>query len=304
MRKSAVFLALFLIITSVALAQENMGARPIAMGGAFTGLADDVNAIFLNPAGIGYIRGEMASVSTKISEGKEYTLIGGVERTAIGSFGIGYIGASKPLESADDGVVYVDDGNKPVKELNQTLVLSYARELNDFMVVPRFMGRLSLGTNLKLSSMRVANAKGLSEPTGSAVNADVAAVFRPNDDLSWGFNLKNCFDRADAEDGSEDQSGMVAAFGVSGNVFDKTLTWSVEDRCMGVEWKPMGQGLALRMGKDGDYNTAGFGISISGFGIDYAYLEKEEKVHYVAVSIAIEREQKEADMRQAGLSLQ
>jgi len=34
-----------------------MGARPLAMGGAFVGLADDVNALFFNPAGLTRVQG-------------------------------------------------------------------------------------------------------------------------------------------------------------------------------------------------------------------------------------------------------
>ena len=32
------------------------GARPMAMGGAFAGVADDIHAVYWNPAGIGQIR--------------------------------------------------------------------------------------------------------------------------------------------------------------------------------------------------------------------------------------------------------
>jgi len=299
MRKLVILLSAVLLITSVSLAQENMGARPIGMGGAFTGLADDVNAIFVNPAGIGYIRGEMASVSTKISEGKEYTIIGGVEHTSYGSFGIGYVGASSPLEDAGE-YVYVDEGNTPVKAIDQTLVLTYARELNEFMVVPKFMGRLSLGTNLKLSSLRVASAKGLSQPIGSNVNLDLAAVFKPNDDLSCGVSLKNFMERDTAVEGDGTKPGLSTAFGVSGKLFNKSVIWSAESGSLGLEWRPI-NGLALRMGRDGEYSTAGFGINVNGFGVDYGYMEKEEPVHYVAVSVSIDRSKPEADLRQAAL---
>jgi hypothetical protein len=300
MRKFVIILSAILLITSASLAQENMGARPIGMGGAFTGLADDVNAIFVNPAGIGYLRGEMASVSTKVSEGKEYTIIGGVEHTSFGSFGIGYVGTSSPLE--DTETVYVDEGNTPVKTLDQTLVLSYARELNEFMVVPKFMGKLSLGTNLKLSSLRIANAKGLSQPVGSAVNLDLAAVFKPHDDLSCGISLKNFLDKKATLEEGEGRTGLSTAFGISGKAFNKSVTWSAEGGSLGLEWKPI-RGLALRVGKDGEYNTAGFGINVNGFGVDYGYLEKEEPVHYVAVSVAIDRSSQEADLRQAALDM-
>lgn len=298
--KKIIFLFLVIsILASITFAQENMGARPIGMGGAFTGLADDVNAIFVNPAGIGYVRGEMALVSTKIVEGKEYTLIGGVEHTAFGSFGVGYVGSSFPLNSLS-GTASIDDGNTPVKALNQTLVLSYARELNEFMVVPKSMGRLSIGTSLKFISARTNNAKGLSSIQGSGINADFAAVFRPNDNLSLGVNVKNLFEKDDQL--NEAQIFDVAA-GVSGNVFDKSLIWSVEGGSLGIEWKPISE-LALRVGKDGNYNTAGFGINLDGLGVEYGYMEKEEPIHYLAVSVTIDRSKTNSDLRQASLNIE
>ncbi|MEE8638743.1 MAG: hypothetical protein V3T21_06875 [Candidatus Margulisiibacteriota bacterium] len=293
MKKAILCLFVVLILASLTLAQENMGARPIGMGGAFTGLADDVNAIFVNPAGIGYLRGEQALVSTKFSEGKEYTIIGGVERTPIGSFGVGYVGSSASLNDEDTST----------RAINQTLILSYARELNEFMVIPKHMGKLSLGTNLKFSSLRLGNAQGLAETRGSALNADIAAVFRPNDDFSWGVSVKNCFDKNSQANENQIESGMDVAFGISGKVFNKSLIWSAEGKSLGCEWRPV-RGLALRVGKDGDYNTAGFGINVHGFCVDYGYMEKEEPVHYVAVSIAIDREKASANLRQASLNLE
>jgi len=40
---------------------HGMGARAMAMGGAFTGVADDVSAIYYNPAGLAQIHGHQAS---------------------------------------------------------------------------------------------------------------------------------------------------------------------------------------------------------------------------------------------------
>ena len=39
-----------------AFALSGLGARPAAMGGAFTGLADDVEAVYYNPAGLGWVK--------------------------------------------------------------------------------------------------------------------------------------------------------------------------------------------------------------------------------------------------------
>lgn len=269
-----------IVLTLTAFAQENMGARPVAMGGAFTGLADDANAIFVNPAGIGYLSGEHSTISTKILEGKEYVIMGGVEKTPFGSFGIGYMGASYPLETLSENN---KDANTLLRAQNQTLILSFARELNDFMVVPKNMGQLSIGTSLKLSSSKASNGLGLSVDQGSGINADFAAVFKPNEDLSYGLNLKDFFSSS-----SQTESSPNLAMGISGKLLNKSITWSLEGQSLGCEWKPV-SGLALRAGRDGDYNTAGFGINVNGFGIDYAYMEKEVPIHYIGFSIAVEK---------------
>jgi hypothetical protein len=268
-------------------------------------LADDANAIFVNPAGIGYLRGENATVSTKILEGKEYTIIGGVERTSVGSFGIGYIGASYPIDSLDEVTNLEEEGERPVRALNQTLILSYARELNDFMVVPKSMGKLSLGTNLKFSSSRINSAKGISSDLDSGMDLDLAAVFKPNDNLSCGIILQNFLDTdfPQATDQTQSESESNVAFGISGNLLNKAIIWSAEGKSLGCELRPA-PGLALRVGRDGEYTTAGFGININGFGIDYAYMEKEVPIHYVGVSIAIDRSKAKPEIKQASLSME
>ena len=303
MKKALWFAVAILVLASVGFAQENMGARPIAMGGAFTGLADDANAIFFNPAGIGYLQGEHATVSTKILEGREFTIIGGVQRTSIGSFGIGYIGSSFPLEDSTEAANLEEEGNEPARAFNQTLILSYARELNDFMVVPKSMGRFSIGTNLKFTSSKMNNKQGISSDLGSGMDLDLAAVFKPNDNLSCGIILQNFLDKdfPQATDPTESESNV--AVGISGNLFNKSIIWSAEGKSLGCELRPA-PGLAVRVGTDGGYNTAGFGININGFSVDYGYMERETPIHYVGISIAVERERAEPEIKQASLDLQ
>jgi len=43
-------------VTGFTFMKLGVGARPVAMGGAFTAVADDANALFYNPAGIGFYR--------------------------------------------------------------------------------------------------------------------------------------------------------------------------------------------------------------------------------------------------------
>jgi len=296
MKKFILLVAAILMVASVCVAQENIGARPIGMGGAFTGLADDANAIFLNPAGIGYIRGESAAVSSKISDGDEYTILGGVESTPFGSIGIGYVSYSTNVGDLTTTSA-TDPGDTSIRALNQTLYLSYARVLNEFMIVPDSMGRLSLGANLKFVSSRLNNAKGLANEQDSGINLDLAASFRTNDVLSWGFAVKNLFGGEEGIYG-ETESGTSFSAGVSGRFLDDTVILSLENSSIGAEVRLL-EALAVRAGRDGSYNTAGVGVNLGGFGVDYAYLAKAEPVHYVGVSITIDRP--EPDTRSASL---
>ena len=64
--KKIFYLLLILFTLSLSAEEYNMiyrGARPMGMGGAFTGVSDDENALFYNPAGLNRIKpGEGKSV--------------------------------------------------------------------------------------------------------------------------------------------------------------------------------------------------------------------------------------------------
>ena len=59
--------------TSAAFLKVDAASRPIAMGGAFTGLADDVNALFWNPAGLLSLQKQQLSAMQNFSIGNVYT---------------------------------------------------------------------------------------------------------------------------------------------------------------------------------------------------------------------------------------
>lgn len=273
------------MLVSAACAQENLGARPMGMGGAFVGLSDDVNAIFINPAGISAIRRESVLVSTRVQQGREYTLIGGVENTPFGTLGVGYVGSTDPI--ASDLSTAAWDSDSAVKYTTQTLYLTAARELNQAMRVPENLGVLSIGMNVKFSSRKIGVATGLSRDGGSNVDLDLATIFKPTRDLSLGLSLQNLFNNDNsliAGLSTIEQKNSTVLAGVSGRLFDDSLTWAVEGEEIGCEWTPV-KGLALRAGRGKDCTTTGLGISLGGFGIDYAYLNKTSPIHYWSVSI-------------------
>lgn len=96
-----------------AFADIGFGARPVAMGGAFTGLANDVNSVLWNPAGLTLIKNYEASFS--------YT-------NQLGLIGYHYLAATMPMGKNEGlGFSLISSGDKALREW--TLGSSYATEL-------------------------------------------------------------------------------------------------------------------------------------------------------------------------------
>jgi len=274
MRKALFASLIIILLVAPALALPDLGARPMGMGGAFVGLADDVNSIFVNPAGVASIRKEAALVSTRLVTGRELTIIGGVENTPFGTFGVGYVGASDP---ADPALVQGD------KDMTQTLYVSVAEDLNQQIRVPQGLGALSLGVNFKFASSKTALASGQTADRGSNVDMDVATVFKPNDSLSFGLSLQNFINGKTADSAATGEAIAGLQAGVSGKLSD-SLTWSVQENSQGCEWRPA-KGLALRAGRNEEGFTSGFGLNLGGFSVDYAFTGGSDPVNYWSVSI-------------------
>ena len=81
-----------------------VGARPMGMGKAFVGLADDGNAIFVNPAGLATFDSlKLASMQTTILGDINYIVLGGANPYDFGTLGV--------------GLIRVDTGGIPITEL-------------------------------------------------------------------------------------------------------------------------------------------------------------------------------------------
>lgn len=259
----------------------------MGMGGAFTGLADDVNAIFINPAGITAVKKESALVSTRLVKGREYTMFGGVEQTPFGSLGIGYVGSTDPVNGNLDLANW--DGGSPVKYTTQTLYVSLAQDLNRRIRIPASLGDLSLGVNFKFSSRKIGTTQGLSTDGGSNIDVDLASVFKPNDNLSLGLSLQNFLNGRKTQNipglSTVEEKNSAVLAGVSGKLLGDKIIWSVDGNEVGCEWKAA-DAFSLRAGRGNGSFSAGFGVNINGFILDYAFLNGAEPVHYWSVSIA------------------
>lgn len=114
------------------------GVRPLAMGGAYTAVADDANGPLFNPSGAVYItKFEVSLASAKLFTGLEGVDIGQNYFSAVRSIG---------EEAGSVGVTW-HSLYTPALYREDTFVLTYARKLNDIFNTDNL--DVSVGTNLK-----------------------------------------------------------------------------------------------------------------------------------------------------------
>ncbi len=208
----------WLLVTSLAFAQAapdpiriSVGSRPLGMGKAFVGLADDVGSVYLNPAGIANpLRWQVTSMSGKLLEEFSYLSLSGLYPTEVGNFGLAFAGSSiggalpttiEVGSDPDDPIYVVDTTQDPMSYNNNVFILSYGDKLNRILQFPVFnavndrlpgLKEANFGANLKMFSVSL-TGDGITNSQGSAsgMELDLGVQGKPLNWLSLGANLQN-----------------------------------------------------------------------------------------------------------------
>ncbi len=185
------------------------GARPLGMGKAFVGLADDVGSVFLNPAGIANSeRWQITSMQGKLLEEFNYLSLSGLYPTDYGNVGLAYVGSSiggalpTTIEAGsdpDDPIYVVDLTQEQMSYYNNLLILTYGTKLKRFLELPVFgfinerlpwLGDINFGLNLKFFSVNL-TGDGITKGDASGNEIDVGLQGKPYPWLSLGGNVQN-----------------------------------------------------------------------------------------------------------------
>jgi hypothetical protein len=269
---------------SVDLTDVGMGARPIALGGAYTGLADDASAVFTNPAGLARQNNiSFVSMSTQILNTVDYKLIGFTCPTQYGQFGVGYIGATTPAGYHTYYVGGVTTEGGAMNYTNQMFILSYGKEVS---------GNVGVGANVKFLSQgldgSISNA-----PSASGMSLDLGAMYEPTSRLTIGATLQNIAGSVNWSTGENETLPKLFKLGCAYKALENVTVALDTDfdldggRDMvahgGAEWQVI-PFLSLRAGIDqqaasiseGTTGTTtdyvlGVGLNLGGFRFDYAY---------------------------------
>lgn len=299
-----------------------VGARPLGMGKMFTGLADDISAMYLNPAGLAHIdKPQLLSMSGKFVNLVNYLSFAAVLPGRFGTAGVGYSGSGMGFSTPVLNLTEIATGEYRIIPSSTEAVsydyTNYAVAFSWGTTVLR--PDLSLGTTLKLFHEKISGA---ARGTASGQDMDVGLMFKPEPRLTIGLVAKNILPysmggKTRWDTGLEEAIPSSANIGASLKVEGLVLGADYEFRPAqsnvpgfwhtGVEWW-VAETFALRAGVDQDVigagsgseldvtsnPTAGISLLFSGFRFDYAYHRYNDiatnDTHYFSIAYLFQEE--------------
>jgi len=158
-----------------------VGARETSLGGAFTAVADNANAVYYNPAGLGLLQNpEISFTHNKFVEGISQQWFAAAYPYKTGAFGLGinYLSVS-PFDAYDNA----DNPTGSVSAYDAAAYLSWGgRSPLDY----KFLRSVSYGASAKYISEKLAAQTG----TGYGLDLGFLAETRL-ENLRFGFNVEN-----------------------------------------------------------------------------------------------------------------
>ncbi len=282
------FLFFYLLLTSaLAPAQDGgipgavfnygMSPRTTAIGKAFTGLADDAEAIYYNPAGLAQLLSHNAKTSYLQLYGHQLGFIGyGLPTRKYGTFGLNIIHfRSKDIDAWDENMNYF--GTFYFSQ--SCMLLSYANLLAK---------SLSIGANLKFVTSKIAQYDGV------GMGGDAGLFLFPRENYTFGISVQNMLGpKLTYTDGGEtDEFPLTFRFGgavklyqvIIGDIVKDILDYTSVRPHIGFEFTPVYPILTLRAGFDENALNVGLGIKKPfgnmSMGVDYA-IELHHKSNFL-----------------------
>jgi|GEM_PF-1067139 len=259
-----------------------IGARSQAMGSAFTGLSDDVSAIYWNPAGLSRLpRNQLTFFEAPLWEETNYLFAGyGHPTKKMGTFGIGFINLQSGNFEYRESISTYPEYYFNIHQM--AFLLAYGR---------KFLPVLSAGIGLKLvqKGMPVED----NDYFGSGFGMDLGLLYHPQDvkgegffwqqlrRLSFGVNLQNLVPpQVQMEGGgiscAQETYGLNLKFGTSYDVKNLIPRWR-DKLTINVDLdKPYLRGLKVALGgeywfKDTIAFRLGYGKDNLNFGLGFLY---------------------------------
>lgn len=189
------------VLFMVSSANASGMARPLGIGGAFIGVADDVNAVFYNSAGISFL------------EKKEFEASAGTTSFDVFTGSVGY------RQSIDEESAFGLALSKVKSEVSDLLCgsISYSRKFIDF---------LSFGVDIKREATKITDPV---EKTGQSTGLDVCFLYRAVPEFSIGIKISDLLSTDITYD--DETSTPVSSTlngGIAGTLLEDRMLWAVD----------------------------------------------------------------------------
>lgn len=167
-----------------------VGSRPLALGRAYVGIADDVYSIYSNVAGLARIKNwQVASMYANLISEVDYSLIGFASPLSREAIGISYLksAVSGSIITKRDPVTdrIVPDGDLAIGYTSAVWFFSYAVSPAKYFALP-FFEDLSLGFNFKVFQQSLTGIP-TRELNAIGTDIDVGVQYRPTSWFTLGF---------------------------------------------------------------------------------------------------------------------
>ncbi|MCB4792801.1 MAG: PorV/PorQ family protein [Elusimicrobia bacterium] len=248
-----------------------LGARAVAMGSAYTGVSDEINAIYWNPAGLTQIKGnaELTLMHALWFQDISFDYAAYCHEGFGGVLGIGvnYLGSGNINK-------YDISGNA----LNQTYS---ATDMNTCLTYAKKFGVVSFGLNLKQVASKIEDEQ------SSSLVGDLGVFFSLFNNINIGLAAQNYGGEVKFRNEIEELPKILrfgCAYKMENFILDVDLVSSSDEDAdihAGIEYVPgfITRNFAIRAGYKTKASanfealagvTAGFGLKISKYTLDYA----------------------------------
>ena len=226
------------------------GARPTAMGSAFTGLADDVNAVYFNPAGLAFLQApEITAMRTQWFQDMDYDFGAFAYPSARGTVALSAATLSidgQQKRAADESLVGT------FESLDAAYALSYAKTVSAWF---------SLGGTVRYIDQAIDTA------SAQTWSGDVGALVKlARWPLSFGVAAKH-FGQYVEFNRESDPLPFTVDFGVGANLFGERLKIGIDARSPRDNDVQLGTGAEWNQRLSDDFRAsarAGYNSAVTG----------------------------------------
>ena len=278
--------------TDIAVLEAGVGARALGMGSAFTAIADNADAPYWNPAGLGLVTSsEITTMQTKLSSDADHYYISFVQPALGGTVGFSWIQVGLGNITQTSGEV---NNNNEVQNLSvfsyfsNAYLLSYGKNLND---------HISVGLTGKYLSSDMSGIGG-GQASGYSVTPGLLLRLATRDSrlVTVGLKLDDAVNQQSWGTGTNENVPPKLRLGVAYHspnpgtfAVDVSQTMKsnyAPDVSAGYEWAD--KFMSFRVGYAAGGLTAGAGFAIDHARVDYAYVNQmelsRENVHRISLS--------------------